>query len=77
MCSSRIYGGSRTVDWHGKGVDEMLADPGLPFEIVRPEQVVREMGTVLDTGVDVGWSFGVLVSSPAGSSEIVMESYPV
>lgn len=66
---------------HHQGIDKLLADPSLPFKVMRPTPSCQ--GTVaddMDVGVDVGWRYGVLfLASKAedGTSEPTMMNYLV
>jgi hypothetical protein len=69
-------------DQHSQGLDELLADPSIPFKIMRPTQTCRGMLAIgLDVGVDVGWRYGVLfLPSKAGDNgmtELGMKKYLV
>jgi hypothetical protein len=69
------------LDMHSDGIDEMLGDPSIPFQVIRPTQPSQGVLADTDVGVDVGWRCGVMfLPSKAASGEsadFVTRSYIV
>lgn len=66
------------VQYRHEDMEDLLTEPSLPFRIARPTGTSQGTLADLDTGVDVGWRYGVLfLPSGDGSSESTTRDYLV
>jgi hypothetical protein len=48
------------LDVHNDSIDNLLVNPHLPFQVVRPKRISQGVSADVDVGVDVGWRYGTL-----------------